>query len=112
MSTYVQSESSDPTARDLLNLLHMMELEGKDLNVPLFYNEDDDGNGTFYVAWMGLLELNDDGVCLSYEPNDAIKAEHARLRQQAELEEANWRAAHPTPVDIERERLRREGLLP
>src|SRR5260370_16887020 len=98
MSTYVQSESSDPTARDLLNLLHMMELEGKDLNVPLFYNEDDDGNGTFYVAWMGLLELNDDGVCLTYDPNHAIKPDHAPLRPQADLQKENYRAAHPPPL--------------
>jgi hypothetical protein len=111
MSTYVQSASSSPTARDLLELLTKMKEEGKDLDKPFMYWDGEYG----YTRWEGELELDAEGeqnICLSYDPNDAVKAEIVTARRDNERLQAECDAAHPSPVDLEKEEYRRKGLLP
>jgi hypothetical protein len=107
MNTYVQSGSSSPTARDLLNLLHAMELEDpKKLDKPLCYWDGDYG----WTNWGGKLEIgeNDDhepSINLCFDNSDVVDN---RIRAEREKR----RLANPVPVDLEVKRARDQGLLP
>ena len=107
MTSYVQSASSSPTARDLLDLLK--GLTDDDLAKPVAY-WDEDG----YTEWHGVVEVVDDEVRVSYDYNDASKAEFeairraneaARLAERMDSDDYKLRAA-------ELEALRQQGLLP
>jgi hypothetical protein len=112
MSTYAESESSSPTARDLLELLKKIEeKDPKWLDQPVCTWDEEVG----YTAWLGVLELDEeDGIRISYEPNDVIKAEYARMRDQAQraAREEYLRLPEGRARTKELEEARRQGLLP
>jgi hypothetical protein len=107
MRTFVQSASSHPSARDLLNLLHVMELEDpSQLEKPLCYWDGDYG----WTNWGGKLEIgeNDDhepSINLSFDDSDVVAN---RIR----VEREKHRLANPVPVDPKVKEAREAGLLP
>jgi hypothetical protein len=107
MGTFVQSASSHPSARDLLNLLHVMELEDpSQLDKPLCYWDGDYG----WTNWGGKLEIydnapNDERICLSFYDSDVVAN---RIR----VEREKHRLANPVPVDPRVTKAREAGLLP
>jgi len=114
MTTFVQSGSLQPTARDLLNLLHAMELEDpRSLDKPVgtYDSEYED-----YDRWQGKLDIEDDMICLSCCPSKVVEEEHREMRRVAEAE----RLAHDVelrnrgPVDLSDpvQAAREAGLLP
>jgi hypothetical protein len=109
MSTYVQSASSSPTARDLLTLLQSLSEEDLDKPVGCWDNEYGD-----YDNWMGMLEVTDEEVGISYEMSDAKKVEwdkqrrDAAARLQAERMTDPAYLSHSAEIDAARE----AGLLP
>jgi hypothetical protein len=116
MTTSVQSASSNPSARDLLNLLHSMELEDPtSLDKPVFYWDGDYG----WTEWVGVLETDIDeegnqGIGISYNCSDAVKVKTARQLELAREAQAAEEALRPERVDHdERVRAAREqDLLP
>jgi len=108
MTTYVQSASLHPTARDLLNLLVGMQFEDSAaLDRHIGYFDPDYGE---YTLWEGKLEIEDGQINLSWMPSDVIKAEFDKARR---LAEANA-PVDPRTVDHRREveEARSKGLLP
>lgn len=108
MSTSVQSENSQPSARDLLTLLK--GLSEADLDKPIGYWDEQYAD---YTDWGGKLEIGD-SVCLSYAPSDAVQAELARIAAERERQRQEQRAQDPVETDHREEvrRAREAGLLP
>lgn len=110
MTTSVQSASSHPTARDLLNIL-LYRLDDEDLDKHIGF-DDEDG----YVPWLGRLEIDEENgaIWLSYEPSDVIYAQQVADRKAAEAERLAYEAQLPERVDHdEKVRAARDaGLLP
>lgn len=103
-----QVRSSEPTARDLLNLLHEIEMGNPSvLDMPLCW-PDEDG----MTSWMGVLEVDyeEKEIRLCWDLNDVIRHE-MRVRQEAQLE-----ARRNTPVALAHSKVvddaRCQGLLP
>jgi hypothetical protein len=110
MSTYVQSESSRPTARDLLNLLHLMEFENPralDKQIGFWDTEMED-----FDRWYGVLIVRDDVIGLTSDYSDAAKEEYNRQRRRM-LEDERWKGAPVDPNERpEVAEAREKGLLP
>ena len=108
MSTYVQSASSRPTARDLLNLLHSLEMTNpKALDKHIGWWDSEMGE---YMPWDGRLEIKDDIVGLDQFASDAVKQAYA---VEAERRRREYLASPPVVArSAEVERARVQGLLP
>lgn len=89
MSTSDESESLPPplpTAKTLLALLQKIEQTNPEkLNQPVGTWEDEYAG---YTAWQGVLEEDEDMLCLSYKQTPEMDAWSRRMYERRQAEEA------------------------